>query len=204
MDSLFSLFDSAFILKTAGLVGVLAIIFAESGLFFGFFLPGDSLLFTAGFFASQGLVSFWPLFFGSMVAAILGDSVGYAFGEKIGPKIFTREDSFIFNKKYIDKSNLFFKKHGARSLIIARFMPGIRTFVPILAGVGTMHYGTFLTYNAIGGMLWAGGLTALGYFLGNSVPNIDHYLFPIVILIVTISILPGAISLYKNKRNFSK
>ena len=199
MHNFFALFDSSTILKTAGLIGILAIVFAESGLFIGFFLPGDSLLFTAGFLASQGLVSFWLLFFGSMVAAIIGDSVGYAFGKRVGPKIFNQDNSLFFNKKYILKSNDFFKKHGARSLILARFVPALRTFTPILAGVGTMDYKTFLTYNAVGGILWAGGLSTLGYVLGSTVPNIDHYIYPLVIIIIILSILPAVISFYRSR-----
>jgi len=201
MDYIFALLDSETILKTFGLIGFLAIIFAESGLFFGFFLPGDSLLFTAGFLASHGVINFWILFFGSMVAAILGDSVGYAFGKRVGPRIFIKDNSFFFNKKYIEKSNIFFQKHGPRSLILARFIPAVRTFTPILAGVGTMNYKTFLMYNVVGGILWAGGLSTLGYFLGNVIPDIDRYIYPIVILIIIASILPPVISLYKNYRN---
>lgn len=204
MHSFLALLDSTVILKTVGLIGLLAIVFAESGLFFGFFLPGDSLLFTAGFLASQGLLPFWTLFFGSMIAALLGDNVGYAFGKKIGPKLFKKEDSFFFNKEYIIRSNEFFKKHVPRSLVLARFIPAVRTFTPILAGVGTMEYRTFLKWNALGALFWAGGLTALGYFLGNTVPNIDRYIYPIIAFIIIASILPGIVSVYKNFRGSKK
>lgn len=204
MHSFLALLDSTVILKTVGLIGLLAIVFAESGLFFGFFLPGDSLLFTAGFLASQGLLPFWTLFFGSMIAALLGDNVGYAFGKKIGPKLFKKEDSFFFNKEYIIRSNEFFKKHGPRSLVLARFIPAVRTFTPILAGVGTMEYRTFLKWNALGALFWAGGLTALGYFLGNTVSNIDRYIYPIIAFIIIASILPGIVSVYKNFRGSKK
>jgi membrane-associated protein len=201
MHHFFALLNSTTILKTLGLAGVLAIIFAESGLLIGFFLPGDSLLFTAGFLASQGLVNFWLLFFGSMVAAVIGDNVGYTFGKKIGPKIFTKDHSFFFNKKYIEKSTFFFQKHGQRSLILARFVPAVRTFTPILAGVGNMDYRSFLTYNAIGAILWAGGMSLLGFFLGNVIPNIDHYIYPIVIAIIIVSILPAVFSFLRRNKN---
>ena len=200
MEHILSVFDSTIILRTFGLVGILAIIFAESGLFFGFFLPGDSLLFTAGYLASSGFISFYLLFFGSIIAAILGDNIGYAFGKKIGPKIFTRQDSLLFNKSYVEKSKIFFAKHGPKSLVLARFVPAVRTFTPIIAGVGEMKYPIFLKYNAIGAILWAGGLSALGYLLGNTIPNIDHYIYPIIVLIIILSILPGLISLYRNRK----
>lgn len=192
--------DPKFIIETLGLIGIFAIIFAESGLFFGFFLPGDSLLFTAGLLVSQDLLSLYPLLIGSIICAILGDSVGYAFGRKIGPKIFTKEDSLIWNKNHIEKSHKFFEKYGRKSIILARFMPIVRTFTPILAGVGTMEYKTFLRYNIIGGLLWVLGLTLLGFFFGKIIPDPDKYLLPVIILIVIVSILPGVIEFIKNKK----
>ncbi|MFA6463495.1 MAG: VTT domain-containing protein [Candidatus Paceibacterota bacterium] len=192
--------DPLFLIQTLGLVGVLSIIFAESGLFFGFFLPGDSLLFTAGLLASQNYLNiFYLLLFGS-IAAILGDSVGYAFGKKIGPKLFTKEDSFLFNKKYIDKSKVFFEKYGKKAIILARFIPGVRTFTPIIAGVGTMPYRQFITYNIIGGAGWVIFMTCLGYFFGRLVPNPDKYIIPIVILIAFVSITPGLIEYIRGRK----
>src|SRR3989338_7248633 len=155
------------IIQTVGLLGVWAVIFAESGLFFGFFLPGDSLLFTAGFLASQGLLNIWILTIGCVVAAIMGDSVGYWFGRKAGPKIFTREDSFFFNKKHIERTRGFYERYGKKTIIFVRFVPIVRTFAPILAGVGSMRYGIFLSYNIIGGLIWALSFTFGGYILGN-------------------------------------
>ncbi len=182
--------DPLVIIKAIGILGVFAVIFAESGLFFGFFLPGDSLLFTAGLLASQHLFSIWFLVIGCVIAAIAGDSVGYSFGSYIGVRIFTREDSFFFRKKHVERSHAFYEKYGAKAIVLARFVPIVRTFAPILAGVGTMNYRKFLAYNAIGGASWVICLSGLGYFLGNSIPNIDHYILPIILLIILISFLP--------------
>ncbi len=195
--------DVVTLIKSFGLIGILLIIFAESGLFFGFFLPGDSVLFTAGFLASQGYLSLAGLVIGTMVAAILGDTVGYWFGKKIGIKIFNKEKSLFFNKAYPERARLFYEKHGGKAIILARFVPAVRTFVPIMAGVGTMTYRTFLTFNIIGGILWAGGLSLLGYFLGNIIPNVDKYIIPIVLLIIFISILPVVFEFYKSRKTNS-
>ena len=192
--------DPLFLINTLGLIGILLIIFAESGLFFGFFLPGDSLLFTAGLLASQNYLNIFYLLILGSIAAILGDSVGYAFGKKIGPKIFIKEDSFFFNKKYIEKSKLFFEKYGKKALILARFIPGVRTFTPIIAGVGSMPYKQFITYNIIGGAGWVIFMTCLGYFFGRLVPNPDKYILPIIILIALGSIMPGIIEYIKHKK----
>jgi membrane-associated protein len=173
-----------------GYVGIWAIIFAESGLLVGFFLPGDSLLFTAGFLASQGYFKLSTLCLGSFIAAVVGDSVGYAFGRRVGPAIFKREDSRFFNRHHLESAHTFYEKHGGKAIVLARFLPVIRTFAPILAGVGNMHYRRFLMFNLLGGFLWAIGLTVLGYFLGRSIPDIDQYLLPIVIVIILVSVLP--------------
>jgi len=195
--------DPLFIVKTLGAFGVIVIIFAESGLFFGFFLPGDSLLFTAGLLASQGYINFWILSVGCVLASIAGDSVGYGFGFKIGPKIFTREDSRFFKKAYIERTKIFYEKHGKKTIILARFIPIVRTFAPILAGVGTMPYKTFLSYNIIGGFGWSLGLLALGYGLGKIVPNIDHYLLPIILVIIIVSMIPNLVEYAKTRRRNS-
>jgi membrane-associated protein len=187
----FSLDLPAFI-QTIGLLGVVAMIFAESGLLIGFFLPGDSLLFTAGLLASQGLLNLPLLVAGSVAAAILGDSVGYAFGAKIGPRLFTREDSVLFHKAHVERTKRFYERYGPKAVILARFMPVVRTFVPILAGVGQMHYRTFLTYNVVGALAWAVGVPLVGYWLGRSIPGVDRYLLPIVAAIVLTSLIPPA------------
>ncbi|MCM2339071.1 MAG: DedA family protein [Burkholderiales bacterium] len=198
MDFLLNI-DLPALITTIGYVGVSLIIFAESGLFFGFFLPGDSLLFTAGLLASQGYFNIILLVLGISIAAILGDQIGYLFGMKIGPKIFTKDDSFFFKKKYIVDAENFYNKHGKKAVVMARFLPVVRTFIPILAGVGKMHYATFVTYNVIGGLIWGAGLTLLGYFLGQQIPNIDKYLLPIILAIIILSFLPTVFSYIYNK-----
>ena len=193
--------DPIFLIQTLGFFGVLGIIFAESGLFFGFFLPGDSLLFTAGLLASQNYLNIWILIILGAVCAILGDSVGYAFGKKIGPQIFTREYSFFFNKKHISRSKLFFEKYGKKALILARFVPIVRTFTPILAGVGVMPYKSFIKYNIIGGLGWVIFMSFLGYFFGKIIPNPDKYILPVVILIIIISVIPSIVEFLKNRKS---
>ena len=178
------------ILPTIGYIGIFAVIFAESGLFIGFFLPGDSLLFTAGFLASQGIFDIKLLSMLCFIAAVTGDSVGYAFGRHIGPRLFTREDSWLFHRKHLARAQHFYEKYGKKTIVIARFMPIVRTFAPIVAGIGNMHYRTFVTYNIIGGFLWGVGVTVTGFFLGKVIPDVDKYLLPIVGLIVIASILP--------------
>ncbi|KXK09148.1 MAG: Inner membrane protein YqjA [Microgenomates bacterium OLB22] len=186
------------ILPTIGYAGITAIIFAESGLFFGFFLPGDSLLFTAGFLASQGFFDIVPLSILCFVAAVAGDSVGYYFGKKVGPRLFTRKDSLLFHKEHISKAQHFYEKHGKKTIVLARFLPLVRTFAPIVAGIGSMPYGTFFAYNVFGGLIWAVGLTWAGYFLGKSIPDVDAYLLPIVLFIVFISVAPTAWHILKD------
>lgn len=185
------MFDVVALIKAAGYLGLFAIIFTESGLFFGFFFPGDSLLFTAGFLASQGFLSLPVLIVVTFTAAIAGVNVGYAFGKRVGPTIFKREDSFFFHKDHLERTRAFYKAHGPKTIVLARFLPIIRTFAPIFAGIGHMHYGTFIFYNIIGGLFWTVGLCGIGYFLGSTVPNIDHYLIPIILGIIVVSLLPA-------------
>ncbi len=194
-------FDLPEIIKAIGLFGVLAVVFAESGLLVGFFLPGDSLLFTAGFLASQNLLNIYTLTVGCFIAAVAGDSVGYAFGKKVGKRLFHREDSIFFHKKHLEKAKLFYEKHGKKTIILARFLPVVRTFAPIVAGMGDMHYPTFLSFNIIGGFLWSMGLTLAGYFLGKSIPDVDKYLIPIVLVIIILSIMPTALHILKDSDN---
>lgn len=181
------------------LAGVSAIVFAESGLFFGFFLPGDSLLFTAGLLASQGFMSIVPLTLCAFVAAVLGDNVGYWFGHKVGPKIFAREDSLLFKKHHLEQAKAFYEKHGSKTIVLARFVPFVRTFAPIVAGAAQMHYSTFIAFNLLGGLLWAVGLTLLGYFLGN-IPFIKSHYEWVIVLIVLASIIPVALHFVKDFR----
>jgi len=182
--------DVVEILRVTGYVGLFAIIFSESGLFFGFFFPGGSLLFVAGLLASQGLFNIYSLVLTVGIAAILGDNAGYWFGAKVGHKIFVKEDSIFFHKKYLETTREYYDKYGAMTVVISRFVPIVRTFAPILAGVGKMDYKKFLTYNIIGALFWAVGVSLLGFFLGETVPGIEKYITPIVILIIFLSIVP--------------
>ena len=187
-------------IKAAGYAGLFGVVFAETGLFLGFFLPGDSLLFVAGFLASQGFLNIWALTILLFVAAVTGNILGYAFGHKIGPAIFSKEDSLLFKKAHVVKAQKFYDQYGGKVVMIARFIPVVRTFAPILAGVAKMDKSVFLFYNIAGALVWTFGLTLLGYVLGNSVPNIDHYLLPIVGAIILVSILPGVIHYFKERK----
>ncbi|MDE2079230.1 MAG: DedA family protein [Patescibacteria group bacterium] len=180
------------LVESVGILGVAAMIFAESGLFFGFFFPGDSLLFTAGFLASQGTFGIQALVFLAIIAAIAGDSAGYWFGRKIGPRIFTRPDSFWFSHQRVEDAHRFFEQNGAKSIFLARFIPAVRTFTPIIAGVAGMRYQAFLSWNIVGGIVWAAGIPLAGYFLGAAIPGVDRYLLPIVGLIIVLSVIPIA------------
>ena len=198
------MFDIVELVKTAGYVGIFGMVFAESGLFFGFFFPGESLLFTAGILASQGLLDFYilaPLIF---AGAVLGDTVGYAFGKKVGPAIFKSESSLFFNKKHIERTRIFYEKYGPTTIIIARFVPIVRTFAPIFAGVGHMRYRMFLSYNLIGGALWGLGVTSIAYYLGSIIPNLERYLVPIIGFIVVVSLIPLATEYIAHRRNSKK
>ena len=184
-------FDLQSLIITAGYLGVFGIVFLESGLLIGFFFPGDSLLFTAGFLASQGYLDIKILIAGCFVAAVAGDSIGYYIGAKFGPMVFKKEDSIFFHKKHLEKAQAFYDKHGGKTIILARFMPIIRAFAPVVAGAGKMDYKRFVFFNLIGGILWAVGITLAGFYLGSLIPNVDKYLLPIVGLIIIASILPG-------------
>ena len=194
------MFDLPTFIKATGYIGIAGIVFAESGLLIGFFLPGDSLLFTAGFLASQDYLNIWLLIPLAFVAAVLGDNAGYAFGKRLGPRIFRKPNSLLFNKEHIQRSEALYERNGGKALILARFIPVVRTFAPILAGVGSMRYRTFFLFNILGGLVWTVGVTILGYFLGRSIPNVDHYILPIIGLIIVLSILPSAIHLLKDKK----
>ena len=198
MESFLGINITAF-LQTTGLLGVIAIVFAESGLFVGFFLPGDSLLFTAGFLASQGVFSIVLLMIGCVTAAIAGDNVGYAFGNRVGKRIFTRDNSLFFRKDHLERAKIFYETYGASTIVLSRFIPVVRSFAPIVAGASDMNYRTFVFYNIVGGSLWALGLTGLGYVLGSVIPNVDHYLLPLIVAIIILSFLPPVIHVLKDK-----
>ena len=196
--------DPRDLLVTFGTIGLFLIVFAESGLFFGFFLPGDSLLFTAGLFAAQGILNLPLILIGCFVAAVVGDQVGYVFGRRVGPALFRRPDSRLFKQEYVTRAQAFFEKHGPKTIVLARFVPIVRTFAPILAGVGSMRYRTFLSYNLIGGFLWAVGVTLLGYGLGELIPDIDAYLLPIIAVIIGISLMPVFFEWWKRRRESAR
>ena len=189
------------LIEAIGLLGVFLIVFAESGLLIGFFLPGDSLLFVAGFLASQGYFNIWLLAAVCLLGAVLGDSVGYAIGKKMGPRLFRREDSLLFHKDNLNRAKTFYDRHGGLTIVLARFLPVIRTFAPILAGVGRMRYPLFFFYNIIGGILWALGLTSLGFVLGNTVEDVDRYIIPVILGIIAVSIIPPAVHFLRKKEN---
>ncbi len=187
------------LIEAVGLIGIILIIFAETGLFFGFFFPGDSLLFTAGILASQGIFNIYYLIIFCIIAAILGDSVGYWSGKKYGRKLFERDAGFFFKKKRIEDAEKFYEKYGKYTIIIARFVPIIRTFAPIVAGIGNMHYITFISFNIVGGILWVFSVTILGYVFGEMITDPDKYIIPIVFLIIFISIVPILIKMIRVK-----
>jgi membrane-associated protein len=189
------------LIRTAGYLGLFGIIFAETGLFFGFFLPGDSLLFTAGILASQGFLNIWwlcPLLF---FAALVGDNVGYQIGRMAGPRLFTRPKSLLFNPEHLTRSHAFFERHGGKAVILARFVPVVRTFSPVVSGLARMRYVKFMFFSVLGALLWAVGLTLFGYWLGTAIPNVEHYLLPGVIIIILLSISPGIVHVLKDKKS---
>jgi len=189
-------------IRNIGLFGVYGIIFAESGLLLGFFLPGDSLLFTAGLLASPAFSVFniWTLVLGCWAAAIIGDNVGYEFGKRVGKKLFHREKSLLFNPDNVIKAQEFYEKYGGKAIVLARFMPIVRTFAPIVAGIGKMDKKKFMFFNALGGTVWVWGVTWIGYFLGDMIPGVDKYLLPIVALIVLASVAPPVYHIYKENK----
>lgn len=191
--------DPMAMLQTGSYVGLAFIVFAESGLLIGIFLPGDSLLFAAGLIAAGGFFSIGPLILLIVVAAIVGDSVGYWFGSHMKGRLFQNQDARFFKQEYVERTEKFYEKYGGRAVILARFVPIVRTLAPILAGMGSMRYRTFLTYNVIGGCLWGVSMTLLGYLLGSVIPDSEKYILPISLVIIAISFLPIAINLLRGK-----
>lgn len=205
METLINLFhqlsDLPALIKWGGYIGVTAIIFTETGLLLGFFLPGDSLLVTAGLLGSQGYLNVYALGALCTVAAIVGDTLGYAIGKASGPRIFNREDSLLFNKKHLLKAHQFYEKHGGKTIVLARFMPIIRTFAPVVAGAANMRYRDFIFYNIAGGFAWIWSMLFVGYFLGRYVPGIDKHIEKVIILVIFLSILPGIIGWLKERKS---
>jgi membrane-associated protein len=197
-------FDLVKLIETIGYAGLFAIVFAESGLFFGFFFPGDSLLLTAGLLASRGVLDIRILLPGLFISAVAGDQVGYWFGAKTGPLIFNRENSLLFRRKNLLAAKAFYEKHGGKTVTLARFIPFIRTFAPIVAGAAGMNYRRFVFFNFFGGLMWAIGMTLLGYYLGvtlGTVEGIDKYFTLLVLAFFFIPGLPGLIHLWRDSKD---
>lgn len=188
------------LVQWAGLFGLAVIIFSETGLLIGVFLPGDSLLVTAGLLAARGYLNVYDLAPVLTVAAICGNSVGYFIGRATGPRVFSRENSLFFNKKHAIRAHKFYEKHGRKTIVLAQFMPIIRTFSPVIAGVGGMRFRQFMTFNIIGAFAWIWSMLGIGYFLGSYIPGIDQHIEIVVVIVVFISILPGLIGGYKARR----
>ncbi|HEY7678138.1 MAG TPA: VTT domain-containing protein [Candidatus Methylomirabilis sp.] len=192
-DLFHQIYNVEWLVRMGGLALITGIVFAETGLMVGFFLPGDSLLVTAGLFAARGDLNMWTLNLLVSLAAIAGDTLGYGIGARVGPRIFTREGSLLFNKKHLITTKEFYDRHGGFTIVIARFMPIIRTFAPVVAGVGAMRYPRFLSYNVFGGIGWVVSMTSIGYFLGRVVPGIDKHIEVVIAVVIFLSLLPGII-----------
>ena len=191
MELLASLFDLHELIRWGGYTALAAIVFAETGLLIGFCLPGDSLLVTAGLLAAgDSSLNIWLLIPLLSAAAIAGDSTGYALGYHFGPKIFSREDSRLFHKDHVARTQRFYEKYGAKTIVLARFVPIVRTFAPTIAGVGRMRYRTFASYNVIGGIGWVAGMALAGYWLGRSIPDIERHLHWVIGIVILVSFLP--------------
>ena len=188
------------LIRWGGYLVLVAIVFTETGLLVGFFLPGDSLLITAGLVAASGGLNIWWLNVLLIVAAVSGDSVGYAIGARIGPRLFTREKSLLFNPAHVERTRRFYARHGAKTIVIARFVPIIRTFAPVVAGVGTMEYRRFLVYNVAGGVGWVTSMTWAGFLLGRAIPNIGEYVHVVVIIVIVLSVIPIVVEIVRERR----
>lgn len=188
------------LIRWGGYLVLVAIVFTETGLLVGFFLPGDSLLITAGLVAAAGGLNIWWINVLLAVAAVSGDSVGYAIGARIGPRLFTREKSLLFNPAHVERTRRFYARHGAKTIVIARFVPIIRTFAPVVAGVGTMEYRRFLVYNIAGGVGWVTSMTWAGYLLGRAIPNIGEYVHVVVVIVIVLSVIPIVVEIFRERR----
>lgn len=188
------------VILSGGLLAIGATVFAESGLLIGIFLPGDTLLLGAGILAAQGTLPLLPLVVIVIVAAVVGDNVGYSIGRRTGPRIFKKKDGIIFRHEYIAKAEAFYEKHGGKTIILARFVPIVRTFAPLVAGVGKMSRKRFFFFNIIGGILWGGGVTLLGYWFGTKVPWLEHYIGPTILAVTVITFGTTFFHVLKDKK----
>ncbi|HQT83159.1 MAG TPA: VTT domain-containing protein [Candidatus Paceibacterota bacterium] len=192
--------DPVAIVQTGSYLGISLIIFAESGLLIGILFPGDSLLFASGLLAANGILAVGPLAFAVVVAAILGDSLGYWFGARFGIGFFEREESFFFKREYVQRTERFYERYGGRAIVLARFVPVVRTIAPVLAGIGSMTYKKFLVYNALGGLLWGAGMLSLGYSIGSVLPSSEKYILPLSLVIIVVSFIPVFVNLLRGKK----
>ena len=191
------------LVRWGGYVVLAAIVFTETGLLVGFFLPGDSLLITAGLVAATGQLNIWWLNAILMVAAVVGDSVGYAIGRRAGPRLFTRPKSLLFNPRHVERTHAFYVRYGARTIVIARFVPIVRTFAPVVAGVAQMEYRQFVLYNVVGGVAWVTSMTWAGYLLGQAVPNINDHIHKVVVIVIVLSFIPIVVEVVRERRRRS-
>jgi len=191
------------LIRWGGYLVLVAIVFTETGLLVGFFLPGDSLLVTAGLVAAAGGLNIWWLNVLLAVAAISGDNVGYGIGARLGPRLFTRERSLLFNPRHVQRTREFYARHGAKTIVLARFVPIVRTFAPVVAGVGQMEYRRFLFYNVAGGLGWVVSMTWAGYLLGHTIPDIDRHIHVVVVVVVLLSVIPIGIEIVRGRRRQS-
>jgi membrane-associated protein len=185
------------LIQLGGLLAVFIIVFVETGLFVGFFLPGDSLLVTAGIFAATGDLHLVALLAGASVCAVAGDQLGYWIGRRAGSALYRRPDSRLFKRKHLERAHAFYEKYGAKTIVLARFVPIVRTFAPAVAGAAEMAYRQFVVYNVVGGLLWVWATVLLGYFLGRAIPGIERYIHIVIVVVIFLSTLPGLIELYR-------
>ena len=198
------MFDVAHIIESGGLLLLCFIVFAESGLLIGFFLPGDTLLFTAGFFAAQGKLPLVWLIVLLILSASAGYEVGYQIGQRFGKRLFTKEEGILFRQEYLQRSQAFYEKHGGKTVTISRFVPIVRTFAPIVAGVGDMSKKRFLAFNVAGAIIWITSVVLLGHWLGKKIPNIDHYLLPVILVAMALSFGPSIYHIVGDKKTRTK
>ncbi len=193
------MFDVGHLIQAGGILLIAMIVFAESGLLIGFFLPGDSLLFGAGLAASQGRFSLMALILAVIVAAIIGDNVGYSIGRRAGPRLFRRKDSLFFRQEYLEQAETFYKRHGGKTIVLARFTPIVRTFAPVVAGASKMPRKRFLFFNVVGGIVWGAGLPMLGYWVGGRIPHLDQYIEVVMVGVIVASFGLALYHLLKEK-----
>lgn len=199
LDFLHRLRDIEGLIRWGGTVGLTVIIFAETGLLLGFFLPGDSLLVTAGLLATKGMFDVYTLGLLLTVASVLGNSLGYAIGKATGPRLFSRDNSLLFNRKHLHRAQAFYERHGGKTVVLARFMPIIRTFVPVVAGMAQMGYRRYTLYNVVGGVAWIWSMLFIGYFLGRYIPGVDKHIELVILLVIFVSLLPGLVAWWRNR-----